>query len=127
MTFIWPKALWLLLALPPLIFLYVKGFRKRERLFARYPALMQASPARTVLGRVNRLVPPSLFFGGLAVLIVALARPAATITLASQRGTLIMAMDVSGSMRAEDVNPTRITAAQVAAKEFVKDRPKSVK
>ena len=127
MTFIWPQALWLLLALPPLIFLYVKGFRSRERLFARYPALLQASRPRTVFGRVNRFVPPVLFFAGLAVLIVGLARPAATITLASQRGTLIMAMDVSGSMRAEDVNPTRITASQVAAKEFVKDRPRAVK
>src|SRR5262249_39888501 len=112
MTFIWPKALWLLLALPPLIFLYVKGFRSGERLFARYPALMQASRPRTVLGKINRLVPPVLFFMGLAVLIVGLARPAATITLASQRGTLVMALDVSGSMRAEDVHPTRITAAQ---------------
>lgn len=127
MTFIWPQALWLLLALPVLVFLYVKGFRRREKLFARFPALMQAQRPRTWLGRVNRFVPASLFFLGLAVLIVALARPAATITLASQRGTLIMAMDVSGSMRADDVNPTRITAAQVAAKEFVKDRPRAVK
>jgi Ca-activated chloride channel family protein len=105
----------------------VKGFRAREKLFARYPALMQASRPRTWAGRLNRYVAPVLFFAGLTVLIVGLARPAATITLASQRGTLIMAMDVSGSMRADDVNPTRITAAQVAAKEFVKDRPRSVK
>jgi Ca-activated chloride channel family protein len=127
MTFIWPQALWLLLALPVLVFLYLKGFRRRAKLLERYPALMQAQRPRTWLDRVNRIVPASLFFMGLAVLIVALARPAATITLASQRGTLIMAMDVSGSMRADDVNPTRITAAQVAAKEFVKDRPHAVK
>ena len=58
---------------------------------------------------------------------MALARPASVITLASQRGTLIMAMDVSGSMRAADVHPTRITAAQRAAKAFVKERPRQVK
>ena len=68
-----------------------------------------------------------MFLASLTLLIVALARPAAVITLASQRGTLIMAMDVSGSMRADDVHPTRITAAQLAAKEFVKARPRQVK
>ena len=96
MTFIWPQAFWLLLALPPLLFLYAKGFRKREKLFARYPALMQASRPRTWLARVNRFVPPTLFFLAMTVLIVALARPAATITLAADRFSAL------GTSRAAD-------------------------
>ncbi|HUO02864.1 MAG TPA: VWA domain-containing protein, partial [Rhizomicrobium sp.] len=72
-------------------------------------------------------LPPALLLLALIVLILASARPAATVTLAARRGTIILAMDVSGSMRAPDVHPTRITAAQVAAKAFVNDRPSKVK
>ncbi len=125
MTFIWPNAFWLLLALPVLVFAYLRGAGKKARLAAKFPALFRAS--RGWRAGTRRHLPAGLFLVSLIILIVALARPAAVITLASQRGTLILAMDVSGSMRADDVNPTRITAAQRAAKEFVKERPRQVK
>jgi Ca-activated chloride channel family protein len=127
MTFIWPPAFWLLLVLPPLVFFYLRNAGRRSKLLTLYPSLLRANQLMGRWGRMKRHVPPLLFLVSLLILIVALARPAATITLASQRGTLILAMDVSGSMRADDVHPTRITAAQSAAKEFVKDRPRAVK
>ena len=127
MTFMWAPGLWLLLALPPLVFLYARVAGRRNKLFARYPHLVTARHPKGAWGAVKRYTPPALLLLALALLIVAVARPAATITLASQRGTLILAMDVSGSMRADDVNPTRITAAQRAAEQFVKDRPHEVK
>jgi len=60
-------------------------------------------------------------------MLVAVARPAAVVTLPSQHQTIILAMDVSGSMRAADVQPNRIAAAQAAAKEFVAEQPSNVK
>ena len=127
MTFMWMQALWLLLALPPLVGAYVLMARRRSRTAARFPSLLAAAQPRGWFGRLRRHAPPLLLLIALTILILAMARPAAVLTLASQRGTLIMAMDVSGSMRARDVNPTRITAAQLAAKAFVKDRPQQVR
>ena len=127
MTFLWPTAFWLLLALPLLVFAYWRGAGRRSRVLARYPTLLMASQPRGFFGQVRRHLPPLLLLVSFALLVVAFARPASMITLASQRGTLILAMDVSGSMRADDVKPTRITAAQLAAMEFVKERPRQVK
>jgi Ca-activated chloride channel family protein len=63
---------------------------------------------------------------GLAVMMVALARPVATVTLPSQQGTVILTFDVSGSMRADDVNPSRLEAAKAAAQTFVEKQPANV-
>ncbi|HWF63675.1 MAG TPA: VWA domain-containing protein [Rhizomicrobium sp.] len=125
MTFLFPAALWLLLAVPPLIAGYIFVARRREKNAYRFlPLLSGGRPGR---GGWRRHLPPALLLLALIVLILASARPAATITLAARRGTVILAMDVSGSMRADDVQPTRITAAQIAAKAFVNDRPSKVK
>ena len=121
MTFIWPTAFWVMLVLPALAFFYWRNAGRRSKMLALYPTLLRASQPKGWWGRVRRHGPPLLLLVSLGLLIVALARPAAVITLASQRGTLILAMDVSGSMRADDVNPTRITAAQRAAQSFVKE------
>jgi Ca-activated chloride channel family protein len=74
----------------------------------------------------RRHVPPLLFLIAFAVMIAALARPAAIVTLPSQRGTVILAMDISGSMRADDVDPSRMAAAQAAARTFIEQQPKNV-
>jgi Ca-activated chloride channel family protein len=71
-------------------------------------------------------VPPLLLLAAITVLIVAVARPAAVVELASSRATVILSMDVSGSMRARDVEPSRIVAAQEAAKEFIRKQPPDV-
>jgi Ca-activated chloride channel family protein len=64
---------------------------------------------------------------GLTVMMVALARPVATITLPSQQGTVILTFDVSGSMRADDVKPSRLEAAKAAAQTFVEKQPANVR
>ena len=125
MTFLFTPALWLLLAVPPLVAAYIFVARRREKNAFRFLPLMTGGrPGRPGW---RRHLPPALLLLALITLILASARPAATITLAARRGTIILAMDVSGSMRADDVHPTRITAAQIAAKAFVKDRPAKVK
>jgi len=74
--------------------------------------------------RFRRHVPPLIFLLALTVLIVAMARPSAVVTLPTEHETVILAMDTSGSMRATDVEPSRIAAAQAAAKSFVADQPR---
>jgi Ca-activated chloride channel family protein len=75
----------------------------------------------------RRHVPPLLLLLALGVMVVAIARPTATVTLPSQHETVILAMDVSGSMRATDVEPNRLVAAQNAAKAFVAQQPEHVR
>jgi Ca-activated chloride channel family protein len=77
--------------------------------------------------RLRRHIPPLVFLIALIAMIIAIARPAAVITLPSQQRTIILAMDVSGSMRATDVQPNRISAAQAAAKAFVAEQPSNVR
>ena len=127
MTFLWPELLWLLVAVPALIGLYVLLLRRKKKQVLRYASLGMVRDAMGAGQRFRRHVPPLLFLLALIVLIVAIARPTATITLPSQHETIILAMDVSGSMRAADVEPNRIGAAQAAARAFVADQPASAR
>ena len=77
--------------------------------------------------RFRRHIPPLLFLLALTGVLIAVARPSAVVTLPSDARTIIMAMDVSLSMRATDVDPNRIVAAQNAAKEFVGELPPDIK
>jgi Ca-activated chloride channel family protein len=77
--------------------------------------------------RFRRHVPPLVFLVALGLMIAAIARPTAIVMLPSQQETLILAMDVSGSMRAKDVEPNRLAAAQAAAKAFVAELPRTVR
>jgi Ca-activated chloride channel family protein len=126
MSFQWPEALWLALLLPLLVALYVYLLRRKKKFALTYSslALVRAAMAGPSW---RRHVPPALMLLALAALIVAVARPSATVTLPSQHETVILAMDVSGSMRASDVEPTRLAAAQAAAKAFIADQPDSVR
>jgi len=127
MTFLWPELLWLLVAVPALIGLYVLLLRRKKKQALRYASLGMVRDAMGAGQRFRRHVPPLLFLLALIVLVVAIARPTATITLPSQHETIILAMDVSGSMRAADVEPNRIGAAQAAARAFVGDQPASAR
>ncbi len=126
MSFLWPEMLWLLLTVPILAGLYVWILRRRKRAVVRYAnlALVKAAMGRSLGWR--RHVPPALLLVAVTILIVAVARPTAVITLASSRATVILAMDVSGSMQASDVKPSRIQAAQIAAKNFIEQQPSNV-
>jgi Ca-activated chloride channel family protein len=126
MTFQWPEFLWLLAGLPLLAALYVYVLRRKKKFAVRYSSLSLLKEAMRGPGW-RRHVPP-LFLGlALAALIVAVARPSAVMTLPAQHETVILAMDVSGSMRASDVEPNRLAAAQAAAKAFIADQPDSVR
>jgi Ca-activated chloride channel family protein len=115
--------LWLLLAVPLLVALYLMLLRRRKKGAVRYASLMLVREALGAGQRLRRHLPPLLFGVALVSLIVAIARPAAVITLPSQHDTVVLAMDVSRSMLAEDVQPNRFTAAQAAARAFISEQP----
>lgn len=126
-TFLWPQLLWLLLALPLLVLLYVWLLRRRKQAALRYASL---SIVREAMGKGpgwRRHVPPVLLLLAIGLMLLASARPMATIVLPSTQQTIILAMDVSGSMRAEDVKPNRLVASQNAAKAFLAELPRHVK
>lgn len=82
-----------------------------------------SSPRRITPARMRGLLPP-LFYGlALALLVAAAARPVAVVTLPSLRDVVILALDVSNSMRADDLKPSRLAAARAAAREFIEAQP----
>ena len=127
MTFLWPEMLWMLLLVPALVAGYFYILRRKRDAVLRYASLTIVKEAMGASQRFRRHIPPLLFLIALIALILATARPAAVVTLPSQYRTIILAMDVSGSMRATDVQPNRLSAAQSAAKAFVADQPSNVR
>ena len=127
MTFIWPDALWLLALVPLAVTLYLAILRRKRKAALVYTNLALVKAAMGGGQRWRRHAPAVLFLAALASMLVALARPAAVVRLPSQHETVILAIDVSGSMRADDVKPTRLAAAQAAAKAFVKEVPRSTR
>ena len=127
MTFLWPQFLWLLLALPLLILLYVWLLRRKKKMALRYASL---SIVREAMGKgqsFKRHIPPLLFLLSLAAMLVASSRPFAVVSLPSDQQTIMLAMDVSGSMRATDVKPNRLVASQDAAKAFLAELPRNIR
>jgi len=124
MNFLWPQFLWLMLALPSLPVLYLWLLRRRGAAALRYSSLGAVREA--LRPRWWRHVPPALLLLACALLLFATARPVATLTLPWARSSIILAMDVSLSMRVTDVEPTRMAAAQEAAKTFLRDLPKNI-
>lgn len=127
MHFLWPQYLWLMAALPLLILLYVWLLRRKKKMAVRYASLSIVKEAMGPGQTIRRHIPPALFLLAMAAMLLAAARPVAVITLPSTQQTIILAMDVSGSMRATDVQPNRLVAAQNAAKSFLGDLPRHVK
>ena len=124
MNFLWPANLWLMLALPLLPVLYLWLLRRRGK-----PALRRASVsiARKAASRQwRRHVPLALFLLAPFALLLGLARPTARVPLPWARSTIMMASDVSLSMRVKDVKPTRMVAAQEAARSFLNELPKHI-
>lgn len=119
MTFTWPWAL-LSLVIIPLLFALRWALRRRRRrhvVTVTSIALVRAAlPARSSW---RRRVPVGLLLAGLAVLSIGAARPQASVPVGSNGTTILLALDVSGSMCSTDVDPNRLTAAQQAASEFV--------
>jgi Ca-activated chloride channel family protein len=126
MSFIWPWMLLSLLLIPLLIGIYLRMLKKRRQDTAglQQVGLVQTSAGRK-LGR-QRHIPPLLFLIALTLLFLALARPQLFVTLPRVQGTVILAFDVSNSMAADDLKPTRIEAAKTAARLFVENQPSTV-
>jgi Ca-activated chloride channel family protein len=127
MTFLWPEFLWLLAIVPLAVAAYIFILRRKRKAALRYASLAMVREAMGAGQRIRRHVPPLLFLVALAIMIAAVARPAAVVRLPSQHETIILSIDVSGSMRAKDVEPDRITAAQNAAKAFVNEQPRTTR
>jgi Ca-activated chloride channel family protein len=126
-TFFWPEMLWGLLLVPLLVLLYVWLLRRRKKSSIRFASLALVKEAMGKGLAWRRHLPPALLLTAVTSLLIAAGRPAAVITLPSAEKTVVLAIDVSGSMRAADVLPDRITAAKEAAKAFVAELPRTVR
>ena len=125
--FLWPEMLWGLWILPLLALLYVGLMRRRQKNALQLGSLALLKQAMGRGPGWRRHVPPVLLGLAFATLLLASARPMATLILPSTQQTIMLAMDVSGSMRATDVEPNRLVASQNAAKAFLAELPRHVK
>lgn len=125
--FLWPQLLWLLMLLPLLLLLYLWLMRRQSRQALAYPQLALVQRAMQGQRRWTRHLPALLLWLALGCMLLAMARPTGKLALPTNQQTLMLAMDVSISMRATDVEPTRLQAAQAAAHAFVDDLPPDVK
>ena len=127
MSFLWFDLLGLLVLIPVFVWLYLYVQRRHTRRAVRFASLALVREAVMGSARWRRHLPPALLLGALAIAILAVARPSAVLTLPSQQRTIIMAIDVSLSMRATDVQPNRMAAAQAAAKSFIEELPSDLR
>src|ERR1700683_1161945 len=122
MTLSWPWALLVLLVIPLVLAVAWLTRRRRRRAAVRVSSIALVRVAVPGRSRWRRRVPAALLMLGLAVLAVGAARPQATVPVASSSATIMLALDVSGSMCSTDVKPNRITAAERAASAFIKSQ-----
>ena len=128
MHYLNPELLWALLLAPLALGIYIVLLRRKRRVVLSFSALSLVHEAlQGSAARWRRHVPPALVWLALVLSLFALARPVARVTLPADYMTLVLAMDVSRSMLAEDVPPNRIQAAQKAAKDFLQELPPSVR
>lgn len=123
MTFEWPLLLWALVLVPVLLAAYLYGQRRRTRYAARFTNVDLLATVVPQAPRWRRHVPAALFLLALAALLTSLARPQAVIQVPKEQATVVLVIDVSGSMNATDVHPTRLDSAREAAGSFVEMVP----
>jgi Ca-activated chloride channel homolog len=126
MTLIWPGFLWLLGLVPLFIGVYIWMLR-RKRVGLRYSSLSLVRAALPRYSNIRRHVPFALFLLALTSLIVTLARPVQIVSVPSGQATIILALDVSGSMRQQDIRPSRLQAAKAAALSFIDNQKNSTR
>jgi Ca-activated chloride channel family protein len=127
MSFLWPQMLVLLAAVPLVVAAYLSAVRRRARRAADLAAQGFVPTASARRLRRLRHLPFAFFLGALILLLAAFARPEMSVGLPRREGTVILAFDVSNSMRAHDLKPTRMDAAKAAARAFVEKQPKTIK
>lgn len=125
MSFIWPQMLWLLAALVPLSWVAMRWARRGSR--SAWPGLKTPGGAPIAARRWVSKLPIVLALAAGVLWCLAAARPASVITLPSPHETVILAIDASGSMRANDIAPNRLAAAQTAARAFIAQQPRSTR
>jgi len=116
----------LLVLIPVCVAIYIRMQRRRGQMAARAGSMGLFQQAAAGRFGARRHIPPALFAIALTLLVVALARPQTAVSLPRLEGTIILAFDISGSMAADDIQPTRMEAAKVAAREFILRQPASV-
>ena len=126
MSFIWPIMLLFLVLIPLFGLFYLRLQQRRKRFAASFSSFAYGQGTAGQRPGIRRHIPPALFLTGLAILLFSLARPQAVVSIPRVQGTVILTFDVSGSMAADDMEPTRMDAAKAAARDFVERQPSSV-
>lgn len=127
MSFQWPVMLILLLVVPLMAGLYIWMQKRRRKYVLRYSSVSLVQQAVGSGPGIKRHIPAVLYLGALTAMIIALARPVQTIPVLQSTGTIMLTIDVSGSMQAEDVEPNRLEATKDAIRDFVERQPSGVK
>jgi Ca-activated chloride channel family protein len=127
MNFLAPQMLLGLLLVPIAIGFYLWAQRRRSRYAVRFTNLDLLANLAPRRPSWRRHLPPVLYLGAIAALLIGLARPTMVMAIPREDATVILAMDVSGSMRATDVSPTRLDAAKASALSFIDQLPKGVR
>jgi Ca-activated chloride channel homolog len=108
------------------VLLYLWLQRRRYSFAARYGSLGLVHDSRGSGMGIRRHIPAMIFLAGITILLFSLARPQATMGVPKIEGTVMLTFDVSGSMAAADLQPTRMEAAKTAAREFVENQPTGI-
>ena len=119
MDLLWPGFLLLLGLIPIILVAYLWMLRRRRRFAVRYSSLALVREAMPEQSWLRRHLPFALFLLALASLVFALGRPVVITTVPTDQTTIILTIDVSGSMRSRDIQPSRLGAAEAAAFSFV--------
>lgn len=127
MQFLQPLMLWSFLLMPLVAGVYMWLLRRKRQQVVSFSAVSWILQNIETPSAWRRHLPPALLFVAMGLLLLAAARPVARVTLPADYMTLVMALDVSRSMLAEDVEPSRIKAAQKAAKDFLQDLPPNIR
>ena len=123
MTVLWPGLLWGLLIIPLALVAYLFAQRRRARYAVRFTNLDLLANVVNRSPGWRRHVPPAFYLLALTALLLGLTRPQAVVLIPKEQATVMLVMDVSGSMNATDVTPTRLMAAQQAATTFLAQLP----
>ena len=119
MQLLWPGSLFLLALIPLLIGIYIWILRRRKRFAVRFSSLVLVRQANPQHSAWRRHLPFALFLVALASLVVAMSRPVSIVTIPTDQTTILLSIDVSLSMRSQDIQPTRLDAAKSAAESFI--------
>jgi Ca-activated chloride channel family protein len=127
MNFLAPEMLLGLAIIPVAILAYLLVQRRRNRYTVRFTNLDLLANIAPKQPAWRRHLPPAVYLAAIAALLISLARPTVVMATPREDATVILAMDVSGSMAATDVSPTRLDAAKAAARTFLDELPASIR